>query len=1236
MRMRLQPVLVLFALIPFLPAPLAAQERSPLLACVAAADSQPASQAIATCREALAYYDTAGRTPPRARIHSVLGGLFRAQRQLDSAAAHYEQARLFYHRMTYPAQEGTALNWRGVIASEARQPDSAAQFFGEALPLLQQAGDTADQALSLRWLGALARWRGAHLASLDYYQRSRNLYAALGREQYVRAVSRELGEVYALRQLPDSAIPLLERALAPGPALSDSANEQRALRQLADLYVESAAPDSLIRARRGALALLAAGSTDADTAVASLSRSMEDPDSTTASNAGAWLGMVEQARGREAEAIIAYRSAIQHYPGGGNRLTLGILYSVLGSLHQRTGRTDSMSANYRLSAGLGVSTVPSPALLLMVTAGQRLSAGEADSAVELFRQAERAFAATGDHGLRNIARLRLQTFFQGRGQLDSAMTYARLMAADYRRLAVPEEEAFCQMLIASLSLQQSAFDSALSASERGLLLAPTGIEPRVLALLRGTRGTVFALTGHFDSALVNHRSAVAAWARAGDAYRRDAAQAVGHLGDLFRMMGQYDSALAYHRAQHADAPEGTAGELIVLRELALDFEALGVRDSALAWLRRREAAARWRRANTTSDPEGDALAEAESIERIGQLLEAAGDRAGADSAWRAAITSYRSWSGPWTNPDTPGDVGALYDRIGEPDSAIAWHRRSLVLARTRQAVSAQVRSLSAIGWIESRRGERDAGLANLRQALELQRSRGALESSAMLLGSIAFNLRRPPAPELPAALAALDTAAALRARVRLEAGGDDYRLGVAEGATLPDGEWEQAWLQYGDAGDMERAGYAALAASERGRAQALLDLMLRTARDVSPGADLAAEGRRLVTAATRGGVALLSYLVTDDTLLVWHARPIGGRVRLAVHRVPVPADSLARLVERWRAALGVDRVELGSRLAADGAASVEEPLRTGVAGTAAAGAGSPFVIGEALARLVLPEELRRGTARGELVIVPGGALAVIPFAALPVRDSATLGQRHALRYAPSVASLVEVERRPALPVADRAARLRRALVVGDPAMPSIMTATGALEPLRPLPAARREGEEVARRLGTRALAGAGADEHTVRQQMAGAPLIHLATHGYAYASGGQARRSFVALAPDSLDDGLLTVGEVLDDPALALSADLVVLSACQTGLGNLRKAEGTVGLQRAFLARGARTLLVSLWSVSDDATALLMQRFYGHWLEDADHPSKAEALRRAQEEVRRTPGFEAPRFWAPFQVVGGR
>jgi CHAT domain-containing protein len=152
--------------------------------------------------------------------------------------------------------------------------------------------------------------------------------------------------------------------------------------------------------------------------------------------------------------------------------------------------------------------------------------------------------------------------------------------------------------------------------------------------------------------------------------------------------------------------------------------------------------------------------------------------------------------------------------------------------------------------------------------------------------------------------------------------------------------------------------------------------------------------------------------------------------------------------------------------------------------------------------------------------------------------------------------------------------------------------------------------------------------------MKSAPLIHFATHGLAYGTSSAARRSFVAFAPDSTNDGLLTLGELMDDKQLTLTAELVVLSACQTGLGDMKKAEGSIGLQRAFLAKGARSVLVSLWNVDDKATRLLMEKFYAYWLDPTTVRTKARALQMAQDAVRRTPGYANPKYWAAFQLVG--
>jgi hypothetical protein len=465
--------------------------------------------------------------------------------------------------------------------------------------------------------------------------------------------------------------------------------------------------------------------------------------------------------------------------------------------------------------------------------------------------------------------------------------------------------------------------------------------------------------------------------------------------------------------------------------------------------------------------------------------------------------------------------------------------------------------------------------------------------------------------------------------VAAHAGGDQNRLSFDEQDVNVFRLWTLAWLSLRDEVGPQESALAALAATERGRAQALLELMRRSsargsvgarAASTAAGTDLIAEGRRFVRAATRGGSSALSYLVTRDTLLIWL---VGPRGEVDVFRSHVTEQELATEVAALRRGLGADSTLRGTPDLAP-----ERSRGVGVEG----GADSTRAAAR-LAEWLLPAALiAKLPAGGELVIVSHGPLNLVPFAALPVDTAGDLlGIHHSIRYSPSLAMLEELGQ---TTPRNMASVRSTALVVGNPAMPRVRGYSGAEITLGSLPGAEAEGRWVAGRLGATLLHGATATEAEVKRRLPGASLVHLASHGYAYSSAARARDSFIALAPTAGDDGLLTVGEVLD--ALpSLSAELVVLSACQTGLGDLKQAEGTVGLQRAFLAKGARSVLVSLWSVSDEATEQLMKSFYTHWL---GGDSKSEALRKAQQEVRGKPAsrFYDPRYWAGFQLVGAR
>jgi CHAT domain-containing protein len=148
-----------------------------------------------------------------------------------------------------------------------------------------------------------------------------------------------------------------------------------------------------------------------------------------------------------------------------------------------------------------------------------------------------------------------------------------------------------------------------------------------------------------------------------------------------------------------------------------------------------------------------------------------------------------------------------------------------------------------------------------------------------------------------------------------------------------------------------------------------------------------------------------------------------------------------------------------------------------------------------------------------------------------------------------------------------------------------------------------------------------------RQMAQGARVVHFACH--ARADGVDPLGSGLLLAPAGSDAGLLTAADVVSK--WRLRADVVMLSACETAVGQVRRYEGMYGLARAFLYAGARSVGASLWRVGDVSTARLMGAFYREYVAGV---GKAEALRRAQVELLRDKQYADPYYWSCFVLMG--
>jgi CHAT domain-containing protein/Tfp pilus assembly protein PilF len=267
-----------------------------------------------------------------------------------------------------------------------------------------------------------------------------------------------------------------------------------------------------------------------------------------------------------------------------------------------------------------------------------------------------------------------------------------------------------------------------------------------------------------------------------------------------------------------------------------------------------------------------------------------------------------------------------------------------------------------------------------------------------------------------------------------------------------------------------------------------------------------------------------------------------------------------------------------------------------------------------------------------LVVLPDGPLHHLPFAALVRRDAegddSFLIESKSVQVAPSVTAWAELRHRPE-------SRGGALVAFADPALPLQSVATAGLRGSRPvaLPGSRREAERIAALVGAaaRVLVGAAANEPAAKQVGKQVRFLHFATH--AVVDPWSPLDSALLLAPGHapsgrLDNGLLQAWEVVQ--GLKMEAELVTLSACETGLGTLVADEGILGLARAFHFAGARAVLASLWKVADSETADLMAEFYRELL--SGQPADV-ALRRAQLVLSGRPESH-PNHWAAFQLFG--
>jgi CHAT domain-containing protein len=849
----------------------------------------------------------------------------------------------------------------------------------------------------------------------------------------------------------------------------------------------------------------------------------------------------------------------------------------------------------------------------------------------------------------------------------------RGMAADQNNLGLVAQE------LGDLVGARRAFDAALTANR-------SDGRAEVAATNLVNLGNVASLEGDYSGAEVQYREALAIYRERGN--RTDAASVLHNLGLLALRRGDYPSAVAaLSEAVVIYRRTGPAAEEVAARsDLATARAAMGDLQSARAQLRRAETLA------GTGGTDGSAslaLARADLAVQFNRLPEAQAHYARAERLARGA----RDEEARAAAHQGLGLVLLMRESYPRAQAALALALRALEGLADRRA-PALTRLL--IGYAEQHSGDTAAARRVLVQALDTLGALGdaAGEAAALdALGDLEAQVGLPltaeslyqrglarlgarPAPDIAWRLHA-GLAGALRSRGALAEAAAELRVAIEAIERVSGGvavEEHRAafradkWQVYIELALVERAlgrPEAAFEASERLRARQMLDLLARGR--VAPAGvatrELAAreqDARRRITELTRqletpgdgdpgGGLrgSALAGTAAAATREALAQAQDGYSELLAEMREANP--SYAALVrgeiaatDEVKRALGPDEALLEYLVGdsttiifvvtADSVASLDLNVpRTTIAGLVDFARGTLGSPRESPARQAWRAPMRRlfryliapveasGLLAGKrrLLIAPHVELHYLPFAALvqPGTPERLLIERYVIEYVPSASVWLRLRARPTVPTRGGVLAL----------------APRAVQ----LPGSADEVAAIGRIHGDRArvLVGAGATEGAFRTLAPDEEIIHLATYGVL--NKHNPLFSYVELGAGDGEDGRLEVHEVF---GLTLKARLLVLSACQTGLGagalaDVPPGDDWVGLSQAFLFAGASNVLATLWPVQDRATARLMERFY---TELAEGKPEAEALAEAQRAALGARGTEHPFFWAGFALVTGR
>jgi CHAT domain-containing protein/Tfp pilus assembly protein PilF len=963
------------------------------------------------------------------------------------------------------------------------------------------------------------------------------------------------------------------------------------------------------------------------------------------------IGLVYSALGEQQKALEYYSQSLPLLRAVGDRsleattlTNIGLVYSALGEQQKAL---EYYSQSLPLWRAVGDRRGEATTLTSIGSVYSQL--GEQQKALEYYSQSLPLFRAVGDRSLEAITLTNIGAVYSALGEKQKALEYYSQSLPLLRAVGDYGGEAATLNNIGRVYSALGEKQKALEYYSQSLPLSRAVGDRAKEATTLNNIGLVYSELGEKQKALEYYSQSLPVFRAVGN--RGGEAGTLNNIGSLYSELGEKQKALEYYTQSLplSRAVGNRGGEALTLNNIGNAYSELGEKQKALEY---------YSQSLPLSRTVGDRGGEATTLNNIGNAYSALGEKQKALEYYSQSLPLFRAVGDRSGEAYTLNNIGIVYSALGEKQKALEYYSQSLPLRRAVGNRAGEAVTLYSMASVKRHQNNLPEALKNIEDSIKIIENLRTKIASPELRSSYFATVQdyyefyidllmqlHKTNPKSGYDTKALEASERSRARSLLELL-QESNANIREGISPDLLQQEKSLQQQLDAIEKQRIetisrpnpNQTKIAEIDKQRLALLeqyqqIQTQIRTA---SPRYAALTQPQPLTLPEIQKQILdentiLLQYSLGEDRSYLWVVTSTG----LTSYELPKQVD-----------------IETAARAFRTAITSKDDKY-------------TPQKVAEAsanLGQLILqPAAAQLGNKR--LLIVPDGVLHYTPFPALTI--SQTAGQNtnvpliveHEIITLPSASTLAILRQN----YADRKPPSQTLAILADPVFsPTDERVKGQLTPAtteqlesnnlglnrslrasdrgwppKRLPFTRQEAQTISSLFpsaSSRQTFDFDASRTTATDgRLANYQIVHFATHGIANNKNPELSGIVMSMVDDkgNLVNGFLRLTDIFN---LKLAANLVVLSACQSGMGQNIKGEGMVGLTRGFMYAGAQRVAVSLWSVDDEGTAVLMQKFYQKMLQQKLAP--AAALRAAQIEMMQQEKWQSPYYWAAFTLQG--